>query len=197
MERKLGKTGLTQKEAVFGIIKSVLGSRYNPHVSVEQMFTRKGPTDVRPTCNMREIRPMIDIVAKGLSDGTIPSKHNSASSQKQIDQYANRIVHYWLSHDRRLNGNQSGTRKNLAKKRSIVIAHRLEEDPILKGLRIFQHQTETLEDELQIELYVLGQSFWIILETYGIDPREIPEHVQKALRMNHGDFVPQEKKKVA
>lgn len=195
MSRKVGKTGLTQKDAVFEIVKSVLGNNYDPKVSVESRIAHKSDGYVKPQWHSPILNEMIYLVAQGIRDGSIPSKYNSLSSG--VGEYANRITHYWITHDKRLNGNKSGTRKNLLKKRTTTIVHRLEEDPILKGLRVFQNQTETLEDELQIELYVLGQSFWIILETYGIDPRELPEHVQHALCMNHDDFMPLEKRKVA
>lgn len=197
MERKIGKTGLTQKEAVFEIIKKVLGPRYNPKVSVEQMFTRKVQGALRPTWNPREINPMIALVADGLRDGSIPSKYNSTSSKHQVNQYANRITHYWITHDKRLNGNKLGTRKSLTKKRTDTINHRLNQDPVLNGWRALQCDADTLEDELQLELYIAGCGFKIILESYGIDWRELPENVQHLLRLNHDDYMPVEKKEAA
>lgn len=48
MHRKVGKTGLTQKDAVFEVVKPVLGSNYDPKVSFESLIAQKSDGYVKP-----------------------------------------------------------------------------------------------------------------------------------------------------
>lgn len=184
MDRKIGKTGLTQKDAVFEVIKGVLGADYNPKVSVESMIARKSNGYVKPQWHSTVLDQMISLVAQGLRDGSIPSKYNSSSSNLELKQYANRITHYWITHDKRLNGNTSGTRTPKRKARNYAIKHNLANDILLKKFRSSQMQVETLEDGLQVHLWIMGRSFRVVLEAYGIDPSELPDEVQRDLYFN-------------
>lgn len=197
MDRKLGKTGLTQKDAVFEVVKGVLGKNYDPKVSVESMIAHKSDGYVKPQWHSSVLDQMIALVAQGLRDGTVPSKYNSSNSELQIRQYANRITHYWITHDKRLNGNTSGTRTSKLKARNIAIKHRLANDAILNKFRSRQMRAETLEEGLQIHLWIMGGGFRVVLEAYGIDPSELPEEIQKALYLNSEGSLFLEKKEAA
>lgn len=197
MDRKIGKTGLTQKDAVFEVVKRVLGSSYDPTVSVESLILKKPDGYVKPQWHSPVLDQMIALVAQGLANGTIPSKYNSSTSDVQIRQYANRITHYWITHDKRLNGNTSGTRRSKVKTRNYAIKHNLTNDILLKKLASRQNQVETLEDGLQVHLWIMGRSFRVVLEAYGIDPEELPEEIQKSLYLNTALSPWLDKKKAA
>lgn len=198
MKKKIGRTGLSQKDAVFDIIKSILGASYDPKTGVEGLIAKKADGYIRPRWNSELLERMIALVAQGLQDGTVPSKYNSSSYELQIRQYANRITHYWITHDTRLNGNTSGTREPKLKARNYAIKHNLANDLLLKKLRYSQAQVATLEDGLHAHLWILGRSFEVVLEAYGINPSELPEDVQKHLYFN-GELSPwkETKKKAA
>lgn len=183
MELKLGKTGLTQKEAIYQIISGVLGSRLQPGVEVEDLIANKPAGDLHPRWNSPELLKMIDLVSVGIIDGTIPSKYNSGSQLKRIREYSNRITHYWLRNDRRLNGGFSGTRVSKKKQRAVILQSRIKNDPQLKALKHYYKKCETESERLELEAFIKGRTFSIILDAFDVDKSEIPLSLQVLLKI--------------
>lgn len=100
MDKKVGKTGLNQKEAIFRIITGVLGNRFHPGVDVAPLVNeRPDLSDARPA-----LKQIIEQVYRGLLTGVILSKFNPkveairTIEDQRIREYANRITHYWIKH---------------------------------------------------------------------------------------------------
>lgn len=194
MKQKLGKTGLTQKEAIYQIICKVLGPRMQPGVEVEDLIAKKDEGYIQPRWNSPELLRMIDLVSAGLVDGTIPSKYNSKSNLKEIKEYSNRITHYWLRHDRRLNGGFSGTRVSKKKQRAIVLQTRIKYDPHLKALKHLYKQSNNEVDKLEIESLIKGRTFSIVLDVFGVDKSEIPLSLKVLLKIEESTQADSESK---
>ena len=184
MKQKVGKTGLTQKEAIFQIISGVLGARLAPGANVESLIAHKTAGDLKPRWHSPELDKMIALVSEGLLDGTVPSKYNSASDRGKVREYANRITHYWIRHDRRLNGGQSGTRASKKKQRETGLQARLKFDPQLKALHELFEKCPYQTDRLEIETFIMGRTFAILLETFEVDREEIPQSLRARLKLD-------------
>ncbi len=183
MEKKFGKTGLTQKEAIYQIICKVLGARLQPGIEVEDLIANKPEGDLHPRWNSPELLKMIELVSAGIIDATIPSKYNSGSQLKNVREYSNRITHYWLRHDRRLNGGFSGTRISKKKQRAVILQSRIKNDPQLKALKSVYKKCLTDADRFEVESYIKGRTFSIILDAFEIDKNEIPLSLKVILKL--------------
>lgn len=176
-----GTTGLTQKEAIFQIIKRVAGDLYKPGVEMKPILWDQ--TDHcygrarSPNCPFDKI---VREVFEALSNGSIPSKLTSEYDRKE---YASRIVHYWLKHDKRLNGGQPGTRMAKAKKKQIALLDRLSTDPVLKAMKALQLTLEKVEDRQEVECHIQGRIFTIILETHEVSLEAVPENIRNQLHL--------------
>lgn len=178
---KRGTTGLTQKEAIFQIIKRVAGDLYRPGVEMKPILWSQ--TDHcygrarSPSCPFDKIVREVHVA---LSNGSIPSKLTSDYDRKE---YASRIVHYWLKHDKRLNGGQPGTRIAKIKKKQIALLDRLSTDPTLKEMKALQLNLENGEDRREVEQFIRGRIFSIILETHEISFDAIPENIRNQIHL--------------
>lgn len=175
----MGKTGLTQKEAIFLIITEVAGNLYQPGVVMKPILWEQTDHNYgrarSPLCPFDKI---VRRVFEGLTDGTIPSKLTSNYDRQE---YASRIVHYWLKHDKRLNGGQPATRMAKDKRKQIAILERLATDPMLEAIRAALKVYTKQEDQDLLELHMIGRKFTLILETYGISVDAIPENLRSEL----------------
>jgi hypothetical protein len=144
-----GTTGLTQKEAIFQIIKRVAGYLYRPGVSMKPLLWEQ--TDHcygRARSASCPFDKIVREVYQGLRSGTIPSK---ISSDYDREAYASRIVHYWLKHDKRLNGGQVASRMANTKKKQIVLQDRVRTDPMMNALRELLKSLTTTEDRQEVQ----------------------------------------------
>lgn len=178
---KRGTTGLTQKEAIFQIIKRVAGDLYKPGFEMKPILWEQTDHSYgrarSPSCPFDKI---VREVFEALSSGSIPSKLTSEYDRKE---YASRIVHYWLKHDKRLNGGQPGTRMAKTKKKQIALLDRLSTDPVLKAMKTLQLTLEKEEDRREVESHIQGRIFTIILETHEVSLEAVPENIRNQLHL--------------
>lgn len=206
MEIKKGKTGLTQKEAIFEIFKSILGDKFYPGMDVRKILCTKPNSYGRSKWVSPQLQEIILRVYNGISNGTIPSKLNT-NEHKHYDhyfqqlqrEYANRIVHYWMKHDKRLNGSVSGSRMASARKRQIALEVRLNSDPMMQSLKaLFLQQEPNSALQYEVETYLMGRLFRNLLETYGIEIESLTPYVRDTLKLDATkDSVGQDKKAAA
>lgn len=197
MNANLGTTGLTQKEAIFQIIKSIVGDLLQPSVPLKPLILNpKVHTHGR---TRRQSNPfdrfdifdsVVEEVCKGLVSGLIPSKPREYAEHLK---YASRIVHYWLKHDTRLNGGQIGSRVAKSERRKKELTWKLRSDAQLKNLKALASEHANNKDE--INQYVMGHTFKIILEVYGVNISELPTELLEDLKII--DSAPIEKMKAA
>lgn len=194
-EVKRGSSGLTQKEAIFQIIIRVAGDLYQPGISMKPVLW--GQADHQygrarsPNCPFDKI---VREVYDGLTDGSIPSKLTSNYDRKE---YASRIVHYWLRHDRRLNGGQPGTRMARHKRKQITLLERIKTDPTIIALRESLKAVATEDDRQEVQNYIKGRTFVLILETYEVSVQSIPENIRTELFMFSSEIESHFAKKTA
>jgi hypothetical protein len=109
MQGLTGKTGLTQEEAIFQIIKSALGHLYKDGSDVRPHILKKNDYGRREHASVH-LDGIVDAIKVGILDGTIPSERYGTEDKRdnywqlRVENYARRIAHYWLRRDRRLNG---------------------------------------------------------------------------------------------
>lgn len=192
MQTKRGTGGQTQKEAIFRIFKQVLGERYYPGMDVKKVLCIKANTYGRAKWDSSFLNRIIIEIYEGLCSGAIPSKLNSNSeghSERHLDnlrrEYANRITHYWMKHDKRLNGSVSGSRMAMDRKRQIALEVRLNSDPMMKSMKaMLQEQEPNSALQFEIQTYLMGRLCRHLLETYGIDIDGLPLSVRETLKLD-------------
>lgn len=176
---RLGTTGFTQKEAIFQIVKKISGSLYQPGVPMKPVLWEKADPNYgrsrRANCPFDAI---VEAVYEGLSNGSIPSKLDSDYERRK---YASRIVHYSLRHDKRLNGGLSNTRT--VKKKKLSIQDLLKNDRAIKAMNSLMSNHLSSEDQAEIQSFIVGRMFTLILEANDIDFESIPENVRDELKM--------------
>lgn len=184
---KRGTTGLTQKEAIFRIFKKVMGPQFVEGRDVRPTLCVKSNVYGRANWDASHLNRIMHEIYLGLEDGSIPSKLNDETSEtknrskytveKLRREYANRITHYWMKHDKRLNGGQIATRMANEKKKQIVLLDRVKTDPMMNALRELLKSLTTTEDRHEVQQYISSRIFEIILETFSISPKVIPQVV--------------------
>lgn len=191
MQTRRGTSGLTQKEAIFRIFKHALGTQFYPGMDVKKVLCTKPNSYGRAKWDSSYLNRIIHEVYEGLCNGTIPSKLNSNSeghSESYFNQlrreYANRITHYWMKNDKRLNGAVSGSRMATDKKKRIVLTDRLNSDPALRAMKALYIQQQDDAAKFEIETYLMGRVFSIVLETYGIDLNSLPQEVREYMKID-------------
>ena len=189
--QKLGFKGgaRTQKEEIFLIISGVLGEKfesgddarrllygtnrqhYGRRVYDSEMLDRirSRITDGLKTGKIRSIKKKA-----WLSQGTREVRTYSGTRlHDPVEEYANKIMHYWLRHDARLNGSSV----------SKFPMHRYQalkkDDPRLRALNgVLHNEPQSLNTDLvcsHIQVRVLE----LILKAYGFDPDVLPLSVRK------------------
>lgn len=190
----LGKTGLTQKDAIFEIIKNALGNEYNPNVPVKNALYVTTPTYEGVTKNLNStFRKISKQVYEGLVDGSIPSKITTEYKRKE---YSTRIIHYWLKNDPRLNGGSSAHEKkkklkdfhkllqpSLLRQRHIQL--KFANDPQLSSLEELLSQTNLEIDRFELSYNLYKRSIELILETFEINSPALVEEISKVLKKDH------------
>lgn len=178
---KRGTTGLTQKEAIFQIVRRIAGDLYQPGVSMKALLWEQ--TDHCYGRARRAMCPFDKIVREvysGLSGGSIPSKITSDYERRG---YSSRIVHYWLKHDKRLNGGQPATRMAKTRRKQIAILERISTDPVLKAMRALLHTLDKNDDRHEVQTAINGRTFTLVLEINEISMDAVPENLRKELSL--------------
>lgn len=202
MQTKRGITGLSQKEAVFQIIKQALGDQFQEGMDVKSTICLSSRLNYG---EMRTRSPLlfkiIHNVSAAIIDRTIRSKWNpdkelhSYSIEKiEIDRYANRIVHYWLKHDKRLNGGQIGARITKQKRQQIVIEGRLKSDPSLISLKKLKDTLSSQVELLEVESFIVGRITAIVFEVLEVDTSPLSSEIKTKLKIDPSVWEIQEKK---
>lgn len=189
MEIKLGATGLTQKEAIFRIFKRVLGSKFDLAIPVRNVLETKPNNYGSSKWESSQFNRIIHEIYEGLCSGVIPSKLNSdrnTHGSHYLDQlrrnYANRIAHYWMKHDKRLNGNKSGTRTSSPVGKYKKLAEILAQDKAYQALTELYSQHSKSVESFEIQTYILSRAFQLTMETFGIKLSSLPAEIQKHLK---------------
>lgn len=177
---KVGITGLTQKDAIFQIAKSIAGELYRSDVPMKPLLWKQTDHEhgrIRsPNCPFNKI---VEAVYSGLLDGSIPSEIKTDHERRA---YSSRIVHYWLKHDKRLNGGQVGSRIVKSEQRLKELEWKLKSDDQLKTMKKI---APTLSEIKQLEMsqYIMGRTFKAILEVYDVSVSELPESLLEELKI--------------
>jgi hypothetical protein len=178
---KLGTTGLTQKEAIFQIVKRIAGDKYRSDVPMKPiLFSETEHRYGRARSANCPFHNIAEAVYSGLVDGTIPS---IIKSDYERQAYSARIVHYWLKHDSRLNGGQIGSRVAKSEKRKNELKWKLRSDKQLKAFNELLKQDLSNEDILEIGQHTMGRTFKIILEVYGVNLSEFSPGLLRDLKV--------------
>lgn len=174
--KALGKTGLTQKDAIFEIIKKLSGELYTPDMPMKPIIKNLGSQYL--------LQAIVKLVINGIEDGSIPSKHNQNSSVGKKQVYAYQIVQNSLKHDKRLNGGKIGIQEARKKQIYKLIKNRVESSNLIKNMHLLHNEPERSEvDRLEIQSYIAGAKFKIILEAFKIDLKIIPQELLIELKL--------------
>ncbi len=181
MQGLKGKTGLTQKEAIFQIIKGVLGPAYSEEINVSPLILKRNLNFGRRRHDSPELDSIAEKIEQGIVDGSIPSeKYNSGKgkiSTYSTAEYARRIAIYWIRRDKRLNG---GDFSNSRKKRNLIEAYqvRRDRDPLIHFLKekISKKSKENkLTNEMLVEL--LDKKIRLLFDVFDLDVESLPQDV--------------------
>ncbi len=190
MQGITGKTGLTQKEAIFQTIRSVVGDRFREGVDVRAIVCEPNHYGRREhtSAALDEITRRI---AVGLRDGTIPSEKYSASKQSgtsgdyRVTQYSRRIALYWLRHDKRLTGGPTRHSEATCFSARKYWNIRLE-DTVLRRL-ILQLPGRSEYDHAAISQIIYIRKLELLLQAHGINVHRLPDEVKADLEFNTCD----------
>lgn len=138
---------MTQKEAVFGAVTTVLA---NAGIEFDE-----GTTVVKPLMT-KELRAQVNaILVEGFKSGSI--ELDGEKSDSELKQYVSGLQSNWLNKDKRLNGSTQYVAKNPGSRQGIT-------DPQVKALRGLLAQTEDETEKAEIQGYLdarleqIGQS---------------------------------------
>ena len=195
MQGLKGKTGLTQKEAIFQIIKGVLGDLFQEGADVRPQILKRNDYGRREHASV-ELDTIVQKITDGILGGTVPSDRYGSESNPSPDylvsEYARRIALYWLRRDRRLNGG-SKPRLEAAKDKFAWYRRRRASNPGLDKIS----ELATRDGEAN-HVYIYAAQllkFKMFLECMGIDPETVPEDIRRDLHLFSDAF--QENKKTA
>jgi hypothetical protein len=191
----------TQKEVIFKIILGRLGTRYRAGFDCRQLLygpNRKGyGRRVFDSEDLDEIRTKI---SAGLRNGDVPSKKSEQWAKAPIkktpsysglrdydpaEEYANRIMHYWLKNDSRLNGSAPVSRKDFLR----FPLHRYEnlksKDTRLQALRGLLHNemVRTGKSDELLEVHLQRRILELLLAAFGVRVEDLPAKIQKDLQI--------------
>lgn len=182
----------TQREAIFEIIRDVLGDRFvegsnavelvrgtSRHAGLNHGYRGGGPVAYQTP----ELDEVIERIVQGIKRGSIKSKHRE-SSDKVIESFARRIINYWLTHDPRLNGGDRylpKSRRTQWTYKPDDLANKLNSDPQIKATN---ELLSTLKDESDIHLvsvYIQLTKAILILKDAGIWDK-LPEWLRNEIK---------------
>lgn len=156
----------TQREAIYEVIKDTLGERFREGSNVVELVRgKRGPQHGALSLQYQneDLEKIWLRVARQIANGSIPSKYEGARPT-EIAAYARRIVHYWLTHDPRLNGGQKYQPTPLGRSLSTQLA----EDRQLQAMRALSLQPALAEQDLaEVNHYIQVRVSEIVLKHEG------------------------------
>ncbi len=186
----MGRTSevLTQKEAIFLIISTSLGERFKEGTDARTLLY--GPNRKHYGRRVYDSKDLDQIRAKitdGLRNGKVPSTKKQVWAREgskevgtysgtrihdPVEEYANKIMHYWLRRDTRLNGGHSPGKvwyKNYLKlKRN---------DKRLKSIQGLLELKSHTNDAILIQAHIKIRELELLLTAHGVELEKLPTEV--------------------